>query len=555
MSFLQTISEGGQTWIHKIRMIKQVLKISFGFSALIAALFFFFQMTRLPEETYWGSWYYIKASLLESIQEEISVDREAWSRVANEFYSRESPSIRIPQALYKTEFHWKSLLSKIAETAESSGTASSVSFAFLLAFFWLRGRKTSKKSHLSGKKLISPRRLSWKIQAKRRASPIKIGPVPYIKGSETQHTLITGGTGSGKTNCLHGILSQLRKQCFRAVVVDTDGAFVSRYFRQGRDILLNPFDERSSPWHLWSECKNPFDYDSVAESFIPTSHNEHENYWRRSAQAVFSALLAKTSERRKSSDLVNWMLSKPLSDLCCFLSETKAASHLDIRSEKTASSVRSVTSSFLSCLQYLPDTDSSFSIKKWIEEEHEGWLFLNCGPSQRRSIAPLLVSWISIAIEGLLSLKPDLKRRLWFVLDELQTLNRIHGLDMLLTESRKYGGCALLSLQSPSQLEEIYGRDKTRVILGNCSTKIAFSEQDPEVAERVSKAFGDCEIREFQRGISYGANDVRDGVNLSVQQRERPIVKASDIQSLRNNEAFLKLAGDVPVSKIRLSLI
>jgi hypothetical protein len=50
------------------------------------------------------------------------------------------------------------------------------------------------------------------------------------------------------------------------------------------------------------------------------------------------------------------------------------------------------------------------------------------------------------------------------------------------------------------------------------------------------------------------ANDVRDGVKLSMQQRERTIVKASEIRSLRNNKGFLKLAGGMAVSKLRFSI-
>ena len=40
----------------------------------------------------------------------------------------------------------------------------------------------------------------------------------------------------------------------------------------------------------------------------------------------------------------------------------------------------------------------------------------------------------------------------------------------------------------------IYARDFARIIIGNCSTRIAFAEQDPEIA----KTFGENETEELK---------------------------------------------------------
>ena len=62
----------------------------------------------------------------------------------------------------------------------------------------------------------------------------------------------------------------------------------------------------------------------------------------------------------------------------------------------------------------------------------------------------------------------------------------------------------------------------------------------------MSSFFGEVQTRETQEGISYGANEIRDGVNLSSVERTRPSVSPSDILSLKNLEAFLKLPGNIP---------
>ncbi|KIC71973.1 hypothetical protein DB44_CU00050 [Candidatus Protochlamydia amoebophila] len=78
---------------------------------------------------------------------------------------------------------------------------------------------------------------------------MSIGSLPLIKETETQHIMITGGTGSGKTNCLHHLLKSVRQQKQRAIIVDTTGLLTERYYLAGKDILLNSLDSRRAPWH------------------------------------------------------------------------------------------------------------------------------------------------------------------------------------------------------------------------------------------------------------------------------------------------------------------
>jgi len=222
-------------------------------------------------------------------------------------------------------------------------------------------------------------------------------------------------------------------------------------------------------------------------------------------------------------------------------------------SEKTSASIRAVAASHLEALEHLEDTESPFSIREWVGTKDDSWLFLASTTSQRTSLTPILSAWFSIAMRSLIQLEPSNDRRLWFIADELPSLNRLRDLETCLTESRKFGGCALLALQSPAQLEIIYGRELAKVILGNCGTRIAFAEQDPEIAARISKIFGDKESKEHQESISYGASEIRDGVNLSYQTRTTPVVSAAQIQALDPNEAFVKLPGNWPIAKIKFS--
>ena len=445
------------------------------------------------------------------------------------------------------------LIEKGEETLKRSTLIFVVLFLSTLLLFFFKGLMFRKTIHVTGQTLSPTWKLALKLKLTRQDSLIKLGKLPLVRGSETRHILISGGSGSGKTNCFHHILPQIRDQKQRAIVVDTTGTFVEKYYRPGKDILLNPFDQRSVSWHPWCECKEVYDYESLAQSFIPSTHNADEDFWRNAAQAIFSSALQVKAEERKTSELLRLMLFESLPVLYHALESTEAAPFLDPASEKTAGSIRSVAASFVRCLKYFDDTKTPFSIRDWVMNENDdSWLFLTSTPSQRTSLNPLLSSWFSIAMRSLLQMPEDLQRRLWFIADELPKLNKLRDLEGCLTESRKFGGCALLAIQSPAQLDTIYGLSTSKILMGNCATRIVFAEQSSEIAYQISKTFGEKETKEYQEAISYGAHEMRDGVNISLQNRKSQVVTPTSLVSLNPNEAFVKLAGNFPITKIKL---
>ncbi|NGX31249.1 MAG: Coupling protein TraD [Chlamydiae bacterium] len=95
----------------------------------------------------------------------------------------------------------------------------------------------------------------------------------------------------------------------------------------------------------------------------------------------------------------------------------------------------------------------------------------------------------------------------------------------------------------------------TKTVEDLCSTKVSFRQANPEVAKRISEAFGKKEIMEIQKGVSYGANEVRDGVNLSSHIKQKNIVSASELQNLKNFEAYIKLAENFPITKMKFKFL
>jgi type IV secretory pathway TraG/TraD family ATPase VirD4 len=70
----------------------------------------------------------------------------------------------------------------------------------------------------------------------------------------------------------------------------------------------------------------------------------------------------------------------------------------------------------------------------------------------------------------------------------------------------------------------------------------------------MSKWLGVQEVSETSENISYGANDMRDGVSLNDVHREKATVHFDKLMKLPNLEAYIKLPGNYPVTKVRFEV-
>ena len=220
---------------------------------------------------------------------------------------------------------------------------------------------------------------------------------------------------------------------------------------------------------------------------------------------------------------------------------------MDNEAEKMAISIRATLINDLDCLQYLKldRNKSSFKIKKWIESGKR-FLFLACTPAQRAVVKTLISAWLTIAAEAMLHTTPT-NQRTWFFIDELHNLRRLPRFETYLAEVRKFGGCFVLGTQMVSQLNRIYGTEDARTIIGQCGTKVVMNVPEPITARYMGDFLGKKEQLTAHESISYGANTIRDGVNLSQHKEIRDIVSTTEIMNLKIGEAFVQFSGLVTV--------
>lgn len=589
MAIVKTITQGGQVHIHQLRMLKQILIAGSVVALFSAASCFAWKAHNLPKhdwrmayETWWARFMLISNS---------SVNHSRLTQMYTPPFKRDPIKAGSPPS--RGQAYKRSCLSILNDPLLKNATQrielalkhiaylslkfAGLMFLAVMGLWFFMGRSHKKPQHQRGNRLVPWQELKSLIKERDQGSDLMIVKFPLLKGKETSHTLITGTTGSGKTNAFHILLPQIRKRQNRAIVVDVTGDYISRYYDPGTDIILNPLDTRSLSWNPWADCTLDSHYDVLAESFIQTKEGSKDPFWDNAARAIFKTALRKFAFQDKENieELTTFLMSSTDKEFEEFFEGTEAATYALKNNEKTTSSIRSVLSSQIEGLRQLESVETTFSIRDWVMNENArgpnssetittnnltgrsafpkrpGWLFITARADQRQTLTPLISAWVDMAINALMVMPENYDRRLWFVIDELAALQKLPRLQMGLAEARKYGGCFLIGFQSKPQLEEIYGRNGAESMLDLFNTKLFFRCTEPSSQQWVSKILGDKEEAEPTENISYGANSTRDGVSLSRHTRQKPLVLPAEFSQLQDLECYVKLPGDYPCTKLQ----
>lgn len=552
-SIFEAFTRGGQTEIHNFRMSRQVT-ITTILGSLIVAILVFILLTFRHGWTpiyHLAVYYKARARIIGSFNDlPKNFMDQSWILVNNRW-------THIPDRLVINDIKFNRYIMIVQERILNNAYWTIAAFIFsllLFSMYWIKkGNNFQKTKFVKGYQLVTPKVLRKQIN-KLGASTIKIGDLPLPLNAECEHFMISGMPGSGKTNAIHGLLQQIRALNHKAVIIDSSCGFIARFFDQRQDQILNPFDQRSCNWDLWQECRADYDFEEFAESLIPS--NQYDQFWTKAAQQLFAtvAIQLRSSPKRSIKLLLDSLLAAPLPQLAKNLQGTWVSSYADPGAEQVAVSVRATLVAAVQSLKYLTTQTNPFSISKWIANEQQGgWLFMSSLPTQRTILKPLISSWLSIAVKSLMSLGENHGRRIWFIIDELATLNKIHILMQGLAELRRFGGCFILSFQDLQQLDALYGLSTARSFGSLTGTKMIF-RLDSYGAKQMATLFGEQKIITANKNISFGSNQLRDGISFTDHYLTEALIDSSDLMKLDNLEAFIKFPRNVGITKLKFEL-
>lgn len=335
---------------------------------------------------------------------------------------------------------------------------------------------------------------------------LMIGNCMLPVSAETEHVFIIGKPGVGKSVLAYSIVEQLIDSGRKAVVYDFKGDFLSKFYDEKHDLIFNPLDERSVKWNIIDEITGAGDRMKISaaakricHSLIPESPDGgNEKFFRDGARAVLKGLfeyLINNSSRDESGNrgLLD-LISSPADDLLSMVMSVSpiAANFISMPGSNQTAGVLAVLSQFTESLLCMNYPDGNFTVKNWICDGKPGILYVTGFADVRDTLRPVLSLLIDTIASSLLSLPDSLDRRLFFILDEFATLQRLNSLVELLTLSRSKGGSVWLATQDLSQVENLYGTLKNSIV-NACGTKVIFAVADPKDAGEFSDFISEAE--------------------------------------------------------------
>ncbi|MBT8342324.1 MAG: type IV secretion system DNA-binding domain-containing protein [Desulfatitalea sp.] len=410
-----------------------------------------------------------------------------------------------------------------------------------------------EKEYIRGSKLITTDAFWDQVKEQKMKASFPLGEIAMPEDNETRGTMMIGGPGTGKTQATRWIIKEIKKRLGHGLIYDYKGDYISEFYDPDTDLLFNVVDKRCLGWRLFNDIESITDLEALAHSLVPTPA-QGSGFWEEGARSLFAAGLRHNYKHKQLSNMHLWdFLSAPTGKMKEILADVKGVEAAlkflgDSKESRQADGFQAVLMQYCKCFEYMAGIGGDFSIKKWVENG-SGLVFVTNYESIRHTLRPIMSLFIDTVIRTLLSMPDSKQRRFYTVLDEFGTLNKLN-IQKLSTAGRSKGSVLVMATQDRKQPINIYGRDTVDSMDEALKNRIIFSVEGESAEYESKKRIKETEYRVWERSVSMGPDDHRDGVNLSPKKYVEPLFLPADIARLKDLTGIVKLQNfDFVVSR------
>lgn len=355
----------------------------------------------------------------------------------------------------------------------------------------------------------------------------------YIQtfSADVYNTLITGSTGSGKTQLINRIILDRQKHSgTRNIYFDVKGDILQAYFRPGVDVFFDITDSRSVCWDFMQEAEDPAQLRQMTYDLIPEIQGDTNPFFRGSAR-----------EKLYNELLKVWQVGKRTN--ADFLSVLKNPNFDKNENEDVVKTFQEAISNLL----FVNTTGKKFNIKYYLRNEKNDQnfnIFVGVNAEYVDIQKPFLTLFLSVLNSMIIGKSWQNKNRINIFIDEFANVGKIDKLDNALSLCREQKIAYFLATQSMKNIEVIY-KDKFSNIMDNISNRYTFRAKDNESAEIISKSYGKHETHEIL------SSQTQTGTGQSLSQSENirnvdnvKIEEITNLKSLTYFASFLVKAGN-----------
>lgn len=408
---------------------------------------------------------------------------------------------------------------------------------------WLVSAPQAAEILLRGREVSTDARAIQKeLNKEGAADGILIHPALRIsRNRERQHFLILGQTGAGKTQILLPLIGRAVSRGDRCLIFDYKGDLTATTTE--RVAIIAPWDRRGWAWDIAADVRNKQDARALAAALIQETGKDP--FWSNGARSLLVAMLVKLQAERgfdwtwgELAALVPADLQRLYDIVVRYNPEGLAAVE---EAGKTTQSLRMTLASFLSSVFDLADAwdrnppERRVSLRRWMIDppDHYPRSFVFQGNIAYEPLMKAYVHGILRAVQQIVG-DPGFATRdhgIWMFLDEFIQLGKLDTLLPLLEVARGKGVRVALAAQDFARIQEVYGDQAARALLGTVATKI-FGCTSGTSAQDYSDLLGDQELKihnvTFSSArLSSGGTATSGNQSTSYQTEKRPAFAAS----------------------------
>ena len=446
--------------------------------------------------------------------------------------------------------------------------------SFVYYLLYILAKKSSKKvleeEILQGSKILKEEELI-KLQKKDRVEGAPIGHkgAKFAEIFETQHCFISGASGTGKTILMRRLYTYYinNKQYIgsKFLIHDVKGDYVQKFYNLENDYIFNLNDSRTFNLNLFNYINTTAELKSIVSSIIPQPQEEKDPIWTNSARAILEGVMLyciKTNQ--KTNKAVQKLIKLDPETLATKLAKVDGTEDaVTFLSSGSEGQIGNIYSNFKSRITYftsLPadiDTKKELNIKEWLTNTTDtSTIFLLNDVKNKDLNAIRIAVFLNIVIKELLTLTESKERKIFFLLDEFGSLQKMQSIVDLLALGRSFGARVYLGIQEIQRLYAVYGKDLTSTIVNNTSSKIILRANEAETAEYAAKLVGDVKKKETNLTNTTGAdlNSNREGASFANITKTEKAILAADLMHLPNN-VYIYKNGSYSWSRIETKFI
>lgn len=395
-----------------------------------------------------------------------------------------------------------------------------------------RGRKLSRKS--SGTKLKSG--LRW-------------GNAFLPESAATQHFLVVGTTGSGKSIVqrllMKDVLTGVQPGSDQRVLIfdakNDTADFLKHIGCNCAVYSLNPFGKQAplvTPvcWDIAADINCSARALNLAASLIPNEKGGNNQYFTDAARQVLSAVVESLIRHSPGawtfSDFVHLTLS---------LERVRESLNRDqlgretlanfFGDERTGYQVFTTIVSRMSYYRPVAElwkrSETRLSLRQWLDSD--SILLLGTNATVETALSAVNEVMFRVLVEEV-DLQPDsFSRRTWFWIDEARLsgpLLRNKMLPYLAVKGRSRGACLVLAFQDVDGFREAAGTRIANEIIAQCSHKALLRMESDESAYWASRVIGQYETLDIMQSAQRGL--LRSNASQSEQAVKRDTVLPSE---------------------------